>query len=76
MENRIVEKFKILAEKNGYVLTDNALKIAKAKLRFFGEIQWAKCPCVQDGKHACISPLCKKHIEEEGVCHCNLFKKS
>ena len=46
MENQIVEKFKVLAEKNGYVLTDNALKIAKAKLRFFGEKQWAKCPCV------------------------------
>ena len=73
---KIVDKFKILAEKNGYELTENSEKIAKAKMRFFGEKQWAKCPCVQDRKHACISPLCKKHIEEEGVCHCNLFKKS
>lgn len=71
----IVEKFKVLAEKNGYDLTDNAPKIARAKLNFFGETQWAKCPCVQDGKHACISPLCKKQIEEEGICHCSLFKK-
>ena len=71
----IVEKFKALAAKNNYTLTDNANKIAKAKLMFFGDKQWAKCPCVQDGKHACISPLCKQHIEEEGICHCNLFKK-
>lgn len=71
----IVEKFKVLAEKNNYELSENALKVAKAKLRLFGEKQWAKCPCVQDGKHACISPLCRQHIEEDGKCHCNLFFK-
>lgn len=71
----IIEKFKVLAEKFGYKLSENAEKVAKAKLLLFGEKQWAKCPCVQDGKHACISPLCKQHIEEEGKCHCNLFLK-
>ena len=69
----IVNKFQKLADANGYRLSNFAERVAKAKLRLFGEKEWAKCPCVQDGKHACISPLCKRHIEEEGRCHCNLF---
>lgn len=73
--NEIINKFKILAEKNNYVLTDNAIKIANAKLNFFGETKWFKCPCDPDSDRACISKRCKVDIERDGVCHCNLYQK-
>ena len=73
--NLILAEFQKIADTEGYQLTQNAEKIAKAKLRFFGIENWAKCPCVQDDKHACMSSCCKEQIETKGVCHCNLFKK-
>ena len=73
---KVVEEIKKLAKENNFGLTDNAERIAGAKLRFFGIDDWKKCPCVNDGEHACISPKCREQIENEGVCHCNLFKKN
>ena len=55
-------------------LTDNVDRIIKAKLRFFGIDNWSKCPCVQDGQHACISETCKQQILNKGICHCSLMK--
>ena len=72
---KVVEEIKKLAKENNFGLTDNAARIANAKLRFFGIDEWKKCPCVNDDEHACISPKCREQIEKEGVCHCHLFKK-
>lgn len=71
----VKENIKTIAEENGYDLTKNVEAIAKAKLRFFGVENWRKCPCVRDDEHACISAQCKLDIENDGVCHCNLYKK-
>ena len=64
-----------IAKENNYTLTNNVDKIINAKLRFFGEENWRKCPCVQDSEHACLSDKCRNQIETTGKCHCNLFKK-
>ena len=64
-----------IAKDNNYALTNNVDRIINAKLRFFGEENWRNCPCIQDGKHACLSETCRQQIESKGVCHCNLFKK-
>lgn len=71
----VKENIKTIAKDNGYDLTKNVEAIAKAKLRFFGVENWRKCPCVRDDEHACISRQCKLDIENDGVCHCNLYKK-
>ena len=73
MITKIVDKFKKLADVNGYTLTENAEKIANAKLNFFGEKQWAKCPCDPESDRACISKRCKEDIERDGICHCSLY---
>lgn len=75
MVKKIIEKFEKLANVNGYILTENAEKIANAKLNFFGEAKWAKCPCDPESDRACISKKCKEDIERDGVCHCNLYIK-
>lgn len=75
-KEQIKEELKKIAKDNNYTLTDNIDKIIKAKLRFFGEENWRNCPCVRDGKHACLSETCREQIESKGVCHCNLFKKA
>lgn len=61
-----------IAKDNNYTLTNNVDRIINAKLRLSN---WRNCPCVQDGKHACLSDTCKQQIETKGVCHCNLFKR-
>lgn len=75
MVQKIIEKFKALAKANKYELTEDAEKIANAKLNFFGESKWSKCPCDPDSDRACISKHCKEDIERDGVCHCNLYIK-
>ena len=72
---KLLSEFQRIADEYGYTLTDNAEKIAKAKLRFFGIENWGKCPCVRDDEHACMSECCRNKVETTGVCHCNLFKK-
>ena len=64
-----------IAKENNYTLTNNVDRIINAKLRFFGEENWRKCPCVQDSEHACLRDKCRNQIEPTGKCHCNLFKK-
>ena len=77
LQNRqeIVAKIKATAERNGYEVTDNVIKIADAKLRFFGCQKWALCPCDLDSDRACISKHCKEDIAKDGVCHCNLYRR-
>ena len=70
----IEECITVLAENNGYDLTDNLHAIAKAKYRFFGN-DWKKCTCVKDYNHSCISQACRDEIEKNGVCGCNLYKR-
>lgn len=71
----IKEKIRQTAEKNNLDLTDNLDKIAKAKCIFFGTKLWMKCPCDPDSDRACISKHCKQDIENNGICHCGLYKK-
>lgn len=67
------------AKENGYICSEYLPNIAKAKVRFFckdGEFNWKRCPCNKDNPNQyCGSELCKKEIEENGVCHCNCYKK-
>lgn len=72
----IIEKIKRIATANGYALTDNVEKIARAKNAFFSVNKWACCPCDPGNDRACISIHCRKDIELNGVCHCNLYKKA
>ncbi len=61
----------------GYITTKNVEKIARAKAMMFGSKEWTRCPC--DGQNSaryCISEMCKKDIEEKGVCHCNCYQKN
>lgn len=71
----IVNNMEFLASMYDLELTDNALKIAKAKLMFFGKDNWHKCCCVRDDKHFCISPSCLEEIDSKGICDCRLYKK-
>lgn len=74
--NTIIENIKTCAKENGFKLTNNVERIAKAKLRFFGE-EWSKCPCYppEDTIHGCGTDACNKDIEESGKCHCRLYER-
>lgn len=73
MSEKILENITKLAKENGYDLTKHAPKIAMAKFRFFGEDDWARCPCDPDSDRACISEHCHKDIEKNGTCHCHCY---
>lgn len=74
--NEIKDKMQELANINGFELSDNVDKIINAKLRFFGEDEWQKCPCDRDNKERfCCSQLCQTDIRTNGECHCRLFIK-
>lgn len=73
----ILEKMLKQCAEAGYHPTQNVEKIARAKNMLFGEGEWYRCPC--DGNNNdrnCISDLCRKDIEEKGVCHCNCYSKN
>ncbi len=74
---QIEENIKLSAEKNNWDITNNIHNIAKAKCRMFGLENWRKCPCYpkEDNIHGCETEACTATIEQDGVCHCNLFKK-
>jgi len=71
----IKEKIRKTAERNNLDLTDNLDRIAKTKLMFFGTKLWVKCPCDPESDRACISKHCRQDIENDGLCHCQLYKK-
>lgn len=74
---KIENYIKEIAVKNNWDLTSNVHNIAKAKCRMFGLDNWKKCPCYpkEDNIHGCETKACTQMIEEDGICHCNLFKK-
>lgn len=75
-KDEIKQEIYNIAEKNNYKVNEETVdKIINAKLRFFGEENWHKCPCVRDDEHACLSLACSEQIESTGKCHCNLFLK-
>ena len=72
--NEIYEQMKIIAEEQGYELTENAEKIAKFRART--GMDMSVCPCDPKSPYrGCIGSQCKKEIEETGVCHCNCFRR-
>ena len=71
----MVEEMKRIAMERGVVLTDNAEKIAKVRERL--EIPLNVCPCARDDMdRGCISAKCMREIQEEGICHCQCYKRA
>ena len=75
----VEEHIKALAseETNNWDVTKNLTRIAKAKLRFFGLGEWQRCPCYPptDTIHGCGTPACAEQIQQDGICHCNLYMR-
>jgi len=74
-EIQILETLQAIAKEKGYELSEYAEKIAKRKETL---PEWFICPCETAGQPTerhCISVKCAKEIEENGECHCRLFKK-
>ena len=71
----IVKKVNRIAEKNGFNITGNKMKIIEAKLMLFRGKELIKCPCAaQDEERYCGSPKCIQEVKEKGICHCHLFE--
>lgn len=71
----ILNELKLIAEENGYELTENAEKIAKFRAR--AALTLDKCACCKlDTTKYCISERCKNDIETNGECGCHCFKKN
>ena len=71
----ILHKMREICAEKGFAETENAPKIARAKVMMFGEQEWYRCPC--DGNNAeryCISELCARDIARDGECHCHCYK--
>lgn len=74
MKEKILKEMQKIAEENGYELTETAEKIANFRART--GMQMSDCPCDKGNPYrGCIGSLCKKEIEENGVCHCNAYRK-
>lgn len=73
-KEELLAKINMIAETNGFGVSENAEKIANAKLRMF-DGEWWRCPCDGDNKERfCCSQLCQSDIRSQGQCHCGLFK--
>lgn len=74
-KDEILAEMKVIAEENGVELTENAEKIASFRART--GLPMNLCPCDKSNPYrGCIGSLCMKEIEEDGICHCQCFKKS
>ena len=63
-----------LAREKGVEPTENLPKIAKVRERLGIDI--TICPCARDDvERGCISAKCLREIKEEGICHCNCFRR-
>lgn len=63
-----------IAEKYNVELTENARKIARA--RVITHCPLSLCICDRDDpERGCISEKCMKEIQEKGQCHCKAFRK-
>ncbi len=71
------EEITKMASDNGWVVNDKALEaIVSSKVQNFGLEDWSPCPCdMENSARYCGSELCAEEIEENGICHCGLFKK-
>lgn len=69
------EIFDTIAEANGFkVNKKTAEKIYNAKMRFFGEEGFMRCPCdAKNDKKFCGSETCVGDTFMNGHCCCNLF---
>lgn len=73
-KEELLAKISTIAETNGFGVSENAEKIANAKLRMFNE-EWWRCPCDGSNKERfCCSQLCQSDVRNQGQCHCGLFK--
>ena len=69
----ILLEMKLIAEEQGYELTENAEKIAGFRAR--ANIPLSVCPCCRGDKtRYCISEQCKKDIEMFSTCHCRAYR--
>ena len=63
-----------IARKNDVELTENARKIARA--RVLTNCPLNLCICDRDDpERGCISAKCMKEIQESSICHCKCFRK-
>lgn len=75
-KKNIESKMRTIAKRNNFTITDNQLKIVKAKLMLFRGGDYMRCPCdAQDPERYCGSPKCTQEVLEKGICHCHLFEK-
>lgn len=77
-KEEILRTMKNLAEVHGVTLTDNAPKIANAKVLCFvnHNKSYLRCPCdAMNENRYCISKQCRADIDNNGVCHCNCYKR-
>ena len=62
--DEIMNELKLIAEEQGYELTDNAEKIEKFRAR--ANIPLSVCPCAKDVPapyRGCVGHICKEEIE-------------
>lgn len=72
--DEIMNEMKLIAEEQGYELTENAEKIAKFRART--GMDMSVCPCDPKNPYrGCVGSLCRQELETAGMCHCNCFKK-
>jgi len=63
-----------IAEKYNVELTENARKIARARVLTSCPLNLCICDR-NDPERGCISEKCMKEIRESGICHCKCFHK-
>lgn len=63
-----------IARKNGVELTENAMKIVRARVLINCPLNFCICDR-NDPERGCISEKCMKEIQEKGQCHCKAFRK-
>lgn len=71
-----MNEMKLIAEEQGYELTENAEKIAKFRAR--ANVPLSVCPCDKDSPapyRGCVGFICADEIKEKGVCKCNCFRR-
>lgn len=72
--DEMYSEIKKIATKYGVEVTENARKVARARVL-------TNCPlnlCIcdrNDPERGCISPKCMKEIETQNCCHCKCFRK-
>jgi len=71
--DEIMNEMKLIAEEQGYELTENAEKIAKFRART--GLPMSQCPCDPKASgRGCIGPVCRDELETKKICHCNCFR--